>query len=229
MRMIDFHSHILPGVDHGASELSVSVQLLEQAKKADVTKIVATPHFYKHKDNVEEFLERRNRAFVEINNYIASNSSFDIEIVPAAEVALEKDLLTVDLRKLTIGDTDNILIEMPQSGRWYSWMFDMLYEIESRYSLNVILAHVDRYSKENMEKLLELGFISQINAESLVTGSFSSKRRMRSLCKKGAVHLIGSDAHDPTERSYREMVAVSKKIPKAILQDFDYNANQMIK
>ena len=190
---------------------------------------MATPHFYKHKDNVEEFLERRNRAFVEINNYIASNSSFDIEIVPAAEVALEKDLLTVDLRKLTIGDTDNILIEMPQSGRWYSWMFDMLYEIESRYSLNVILAHVDRYSKENMEKLLELGFISQINAESLVTGSFSSKRRMRSLCKKGAVHLIGSDAHDPTERSYREMVAVSKKIPKAILQDFDYNANQMIK
>ena len=47
--MVDFHSHILPGVDHGSASLEMSVEMLKTAKKAGVATIVATPHFYKHK------------------------------------------------------------------------------------------------------------------------------------------------------------------------------------
>ncbi len=227
--MVDFHSHILPGVDHGAASLDVSVQMLKQAQKAGVAKIVATPHFYVHESNVDDFLKRRFVAVEELNNYIALDSSLNIEIIPAAEVALEKGLFSVDLRKLTIGNTNYILIEMPQMGKWYSWMFDMLYEIESKFSLSVILAHVDRYSQENMEKLLELDFVTQINAESLISGSFFAKRRMRSLCKNGLVHLIGSDAHDTEERSYRELIAASRKLSLQMLDYFEQNANDVLK
>lgn len=227
--MVDFHSHILPGVDHGAASLDISVQMLKQAKKAGVAKIVATPHFYPRKDNIESFLERRNKALKELEDYIALKGSSDIKIIPAAEVALDKNLLSLDLRKLAIGNTNYILIEMPQSGKWYSWMFDILYGIESEFSLSVILAHVDRYTIENIKNLLELDFITQMNAESLVSGTFLTRRRMRSFCKKGLVHLIGSDAHDLDNRSYRDLILLRRKLPTVVLDYFDQNANLILK
>ncbi|MBQ7364972.1 MAG: hypothetical protein IJW46_05190 [Clostridia bacterium] len=222
--MVDFHSHILPNVDHGAASLDISIQMLNAAKKAGVTKIVATPHFYSHKDSLHSFLERRSTAITELRNYIAENSSIGIDIICGAEVALGHKLLSHDLKQLTIEGTNAILIEMPMFDHWQSWMFDMLYEIESRFSLTVILAHVDRYGKEKAERLLDMGFLAQINAESLVRGSFGEKRRMRSFCKNGAIHLIGSDAHDISERTYTDLILASKKLPRALLSYFEENA-----
>lgn len=202
--------------------------MLLQAQKAGVAKIVATPHFYMHKDTVDAFLDRRSAAMKILGNYLAKNSSLNIEIVPAAEVALERNLLSADLKKLTIGNTDAILIEMPQVGRWYSWMIDMLYEIEAKFSLSVILAHIDRYPKENAEMILDHGFTVQINAESLVNGSFFERKRLRSLCRSGLVHLIGSDAHDVDQRSYRELITASRKLPASMLSSFERNAMDIL-
>ena len=42
--MRDVHSHILPGVDDGAADLTESLAMLEAAKAAGVTSIVCTPH-----------------------------------------------------------------------------------------------------------------------------------------------------------------------------------------
>ena len=105
----------------------------------------------------------------------------------------------------------------------------MLYEIESKFSLSIVLAHVDRYEKENVDKLLDMGFTAQINASSLVKGSFFEKRRLRSLCNQGLIHLIGSDAHDVKERSYHEMIIASHKLPQSLLDYFEYNANEILK
>lgn len=227
--MIDFHSHILPGVDHGAASLDVSVEMLKQAKKAGVATIVATPHFYLHRDSLDSFLERRNKAYSVLKDYLAKDSSIGIDVVCGAEVALESKLLTLDLKKLAIEGTNSILIEMPMFGAWHSWMFHMLYEIESRFSLNVILAHVDRYGKESCARLLDMGFTAQINAEALVRGSFFQKRRFMNLCREGAVHLIGSDAHDTKERSYDDLILLSKKASSDLLEYFDLNAKDVLK
>ncbi len=226
--MIDFHSHILPSVDHGAASLEISVQMLEQAKKAGVTTIVATPHFYLHKDSLDAFLERRNAASDLLKNYIAQNSRFNIEIRAAAEVALENKLLSQDLRKLAIEGTNSILIEMPLFGRWHSWMYEMLYDIESQFKLDVIIAHIDRYPKENIPRLLEMGFTTQINADSLVKGSFFEKRRMRALCNNRFAHLIGSDAHDTVERNYENLISASRKLPSSLLTYFVQNAKDIL-
>ena len=226
--MIDFHSHILPEVDHGASSLDVSVNMLKQAQKAGVVKIVATPHFYMRKDTIDFFLKRRCTALSLLTNYIAQDSSCDIRIIPAAEVALDRNLLSIDLPQLKIGNTNYILIEMPQNCQWFSWMFDILYEIESKFSLSVILAHVDRYPEKYLEQLLDLGFVLQINAESLIGHRFFTKKRLISYCKKGLIHLIGSDAHDETIRSYSGFISASRKLPQTILNYFESNANEIL-
>ena len=43
--MIDFHNHILPGVDDGAKTIEESLEMLKQAKDQGVTDVVNTVHF----------------------------------------------------------------------------------------------------------------------------------------------------------------------------------------
>ena len=59
--MIDFHSHILPGIDDGSRSLETSLEMLRLSRKQGVDYIVATPHFYAMKDRTQEFFERRGQ------------------------------------------------------------------------------------------------------------------------------------------------------------------------
>ena len=43
--MIDFHSHILPGIDDGSRNLEQSIQIINEAKEAGFTKIISTSHY----------------------------------------------------------------------------------------------------------------------------------------------------------------------------------------
>ena len=43
--MIDFHSHILPGVDDGSASVEESLELLRMLASQGVDTVVATPHF----------------------------------------------------------------------------------------------------------------------------------------------------------------------------------------
>ena len=45
MSIIDFHSHILPGIDDGARNLDTSMAMLEQIREQKVDYMVAAPHF----------------------------------------------------------------------------------------------------------------------------------------------------------------------------------------
>ena len=44
--MIDFHSHVLPGIDDGSSCEEESLDMLRIAKSQGVITMLATPHFY---------------------------------------------------------------------------------------------------------------------------------------------------------------------------------------
>ena len=42
--MIDFHSHILPGIDDGSRSIEETKNLLLEAKNIGITKIISTSH-----------------------------------------------------------------------------------------------------------------------------------------------------------------------------------------
>ena len=46
--MIDFHSHIVYGVDDGAKDIQESVEMLKEASQAGFTDIILTPHYMKN-------------------------------------------------------------------------------------------------------------------------------------------------------------------------------------
>ena len=62
--MVDFHSHILPGIDDGSRNQQETEKLMLEAKKAGFTKIISTSHYaidcyetpeYKRIELIEEF------------------------------------------------------------------------------------------------------------------------------------------------------------------------------
>ena len=68
--MIDIHSHILPNIDDGSKSIEESVNLLSILNEQGITEVIATPHFYPHLDNLEEFSEQRQYQFEELSEAI---------------------------------------------------------------------------------------------------------------------------------------------------------------
>ena len=62
LRMIDFHAHILPGIDDGSRDTEMSQAMLEAEMSQGVNTVVLTPHFYAHRRSIGHFLEKRQHA-----------------------------------------------------------------------------------------------------------------------------------------------------------------------
>ncbi len=62
LRMIDFHTHILPGIDDGSRDTEMSLAMLEAEMSQGVNTVVLTPHFYAHRRSIGHFLEKRQHA-----------------------------------------------------------------------------------------------------------------------------------------------------------------------
>ena len=45
IRITDFHSHVLPGADHGSDSVETSERQLELVDGAGIDRVVAAPHF----------------------------------------------------------------------------------------------------------------------------------------------------------------------------------------
>ena len=187
--MIDFHAHVLPGCDHGSDGLETSLKQLALAREAGIETLIATPHFYPQKEPLDDFLQRRNETY----ELLMKNHTASPEIIVGAEVNLCQGLDRMKgLEKVCISGTRLILIEMPLS-YWSQSLEETLLRIQDDDELTVVLAHVDRYDARRIERLLDYGFLAQINAESLVR--FFGKRQLLSWIDQGSVVALGSDIH----------------------------------
>ncbi len=199
MHLIDFHAHVLPGLDDGAANFLESRQLLLSLQAQGVETVVATPHRYRG-DSIDDFISRRDAALEQIRENIQEAIP---NIIPGAEVALYAGLSQeTDLKRLCLGDTDYILIEMPFF-YWNQWDYQELYNIITQHKLKPIIAHLDRYATRSVDvkkfaKLLDYDVLVQINADSLM--HFSSLQIVKRLWRLGAVTVLGSDCHRPDFR-----------------------------
>ncbi len=204
---VDFHSHILPGADHGSDSLDMSLAQLGNAKKAGVDTIVATPHFYPNEDTVEQFIARREKAYSEL----VSAETHGIRIVKAAEVQLVTGIENLEgLERFCIEGTNYILVEFP-SEPWPYGILDTVTEIIRTRRLRPICAHIDRYSYLGREKILNLNIDVQINATAFLD-SRRHKKHYLSLVADDSVHILGSDTHGDGRLGYKNFSAAVKKI-----------------
>lgn len=204
--LIDFHAHILPGADHGSTDIECSRRQLELLSGVGIKKIVAAPHFYPHKTTLKSFLSLREKAVEDIKQILDDNSP---KIYPAAEVLLAPGLDKMEgIETLCINGTNVILVELPIQ-QLDGGIEEALLNIREN-GLVPVVAHIDRYPKDVRQRLIDLNLACQINVSALC----SLRRRVDIMpyVIRGSVFAIGTDIHGIDERFSENYTKASKRL-----------------
>ncbi|WP_459501930.1 tyrosine-protein phosphatase [Bacillus sp. C1] len=233
--MIDLHCHILPGVDDGAQSMEDSIAMARAACKEGIHTIVATPH---HQNGVyinpaESVLHQVKQ----LNNRL-KEEEIHLTILPGQEIRLYGGLLEdYQLGEiLTLNCTDvYTTIEFP-ANHVPRYAEKMLYELRVR-GITPIIVHPERNTEiierpELLYKLVHQGALTQITAGS-VTGKFGKKIKKftMQLIEHQLTHVIASDAHNTSSRSFHLQLAyetVEKTFGSSTLYYFKENPYSLI-
>ncbi len=200
MTVTDFHTHILPALDHGSKSVSEAVLQLELIKGHGTDIAVATSHFYPHMHTVEAFVKKADTALEQL--YSAEINAAP-KLALGAEVLLCENLDTMaGLEQLCIRGTNVLLLELP-IGKAGEMHFDTVEELISG-GYTIVLAHIDRYlssEKRTVDTLLEMGAIAQVNVGALFSHRMAKK--LKKYLATDKICALGSDLHGVDGQAYK--------------------------
>ena len=205
----DLHSHILPGIDDGSQDISESIAMLQSLHDQNVEIVCATPHFYTHKNTIQNFLFQRERAAKELKNAVSTDMP---ELRLGAEVTYFDGISrSVSVRELAIEGTPLLLVEMPFTP-WNQRMISDIISLNSDGHVRVILAHIERYlllePSSLFTQLLRNGILMQSNADFFLS-KYGKRAGLRMLAR-GQIHAVASDSHNMQSRPPRIAEAVNR-------------------
>jgi protein-tyrosine phosphatase len=204
--LIDFHAHILPGMDHGCDDVAMSIAQMKMAAEHKIDVVIATSHFYPHVENVEDFLKRREDAWKTLK--AAKLNEYPV-IKLGAEVLICGNIDKMQgIEDLCIENSKVLLIEMPFMRQWETDLIETVVRLREEKGLKVILAHGERYPAAEVEKLLEKDFQIQLNVSS--TANLIPSRFVKKCIKRNYVTALGSDIHG-LHNSYKDFTRSMKK------------------
>ena len=202
-RVIDLHSHILPGLDDGARDLSESLAIARSMAEDGVRVVAATPHV---RDDYPTTPEAMSEALAQVRAAVA-REGIEIDVLGGGEIALERlaGMEAEALAHLGLGGNPRLLLlEYPYYGRPASLAADC-----RRLRLDGIvpvIAHPERNEMvqerpADLEGVVSAGAVIQITAASIDgrLGRATAECAHR-LLEFELVHLIASDAHAPGVR-----------------------------
>lgn len=212
--MIDFHTHILPGIDDGASTVEESLVLLEALSQQGVDTVVLTPHYYGRRRNVRTFLIEFDCAYKLLREAYRG----DIKLVRGAECNISTCANSdfSDLKALSIGDTNYILTELSFEKRWMEAFWERIDNLLIE-GLIPVIAHAELYpavrkNKEYAVRLADMGCLLQINADSLLDRKF--KKILDYFFANDLVSCLGSDTHNAKTRPPHYQVATEEIVKR---------------
>lgn len=203
---IDFHAHVLPGLDHGCSDIEMAKRQLKYEKDNGIDLVIATSHFYPHLHTVNDFLEMRKQAAELMKEYIDDNYLYP-QVVLGAEVLLCNNLDRMPgLHYLCIDKTNVLLVEFPLTKKLDKSLIETVLRIKNQLGLRVILAHADRYDYKSVCRLLDLDIGVQLNVDAI------NNIKTRFLCKRYVntkkVFALGSDIHGVPKKANKFKKAI---------------------
>ena len=197
---IDFHSHILPGIDDGATDIDNAVELVRAMKSWGFEKITCTPHinadFHNTPSGIERVFEQLQRAL--------EDNAIDIQLAMSAEYRLVPETWPEVLERNWLMPIEDkyILTELPIAKPWKMQNIKPVEEFKRLIAMGLtpILPHPERYaylSERELMQFIEAGAILQCNYGSLA-GLYGTEARDRaqSLVDEGLVTLYGTDMHN---------------------------------
>lgn len=233
--MIDFHSHILHGVDDGAKDEDMTVDMLKLAKKSGTTGIVATPHFFRGRFQVPYEEIKKEVAKLKI---LAKEKDIDIEIYCGQEVYYNSRILESfkygDIA--TIENSRYMLIEFNLREFSVDEVINDIYELQLK-GIVPIIAHPERYKKfieapELINKFIKEGFLFQLNAGSIVGDFGRDVKKTAELFTKHKIYsVIGSDGHRSQVRTTDMTLGIKtiEKIKPGYVEEMETISQEILK
>lgn len=188
---VDAHSHILFGVDDGASHREDALAMLEYEETLGVREVWCTPHIMEDVPNTTEELQKR---FELLKSLYKGN----IQLLLAAEYMLDTLFLDrLKKRDLLLHRDGWLLIETSANNPPLN-LFSSL-SLVRMTGITPILAHPERYrylQKSDYQKLIADGVKLQLNLSSL-TGYYglTAKDKAEWLLENDMYATFGSDCH----------------------------------
>lgn len=200
--MLDFHNHLIPGVDDGVRDVDGVHEALAAMRENGVTTLIATPHFdgsLTHMlDRFAARIERIDRGWNTLIS-VAAERYPDLTVLRGAEVKLDTPAPDLSDDRLRLGGTPYALVEFarfmvpPESPRAVA-------NLVAR-GWKPIIAHPERYIgiREMVgitDRWRASGALLQVNCGSLL-GRYGTPARDAALLllRRGAVSFLASDFH----------------------------------
>ena len=201
--MIDLHSHILPGMDDGSEELSVSLDMARSYVAQGVECVSCTPHILPGLYNNSG--PQIRIAVHELQREL-DDAQIGLRLVAGADNHIAPDFVSglSNGNLLAIADTRYVLVEPPHHVvpvRLEDLFFDILI---AKYV--PILTHPERLTwiedkYDLIQCLAKRGVWMQITSGSLL-GKFGRRARYwaERMLSEGLVQILATDAHDNVRR-----------------------------
>src|SRR5262245_32856988 len=213
--MIDLHCHILPGIDDGAANISVSIEMARAFVADGVSVVACTPH-------ILPGLYANSGPGIRLTTaklqQTLSGEGVALQLVTGADNHITPDFVAAlsSGRLLSLADTRYVLVEPPHHiapPRMEVLFFNL---VTAGYV--PILTHPERLTwikshYQTIKQLFRAGVWMQLTAGSLA-GAFGRNAQYwaERMLDEGCVHLLATDAHDvrsrpPNLRQGRELTS----------------------
>lgn len=196
--VVDFHNHVLPGIDDGSKSLEDSLTMLRTFAGLGVKKVVASPHSMAegYVNSNEKILALRDQ----VREAITANG-IDIQFDAAAEYYCDEAFLQkIEKRDLLTVGKKFVLMELSYLSKQQN-VAEVIYKLQVA-GYDLILAHPERYpyyheeDLSSYESLKDRKVYFQINIGSLA-GKYGAgaQQAAEMLIDKGMVEFVSSDLH----------------------------------
>ena len=208
--MIDFHSHLMPGVDDGAADLDESRSGLAAMREQGITTIITTPHIQasmtdKPRD-LDRYMAALDTAFDSLAT-LAATEFPDLRIERGVEMMLDTPQPAMGDLRLHLAGTSFVLMEFP-----YMTIppnsATAVRQLRGRGVIPIV-AHPERYSNmssnvELIESWKDAGAYIQVNAGSFVGQYGNTARKLVwGIIERGLADYLCSDYHSRGRLSIR--------------------------
>lgn len=201
--MIDLHCHILPGIDDGPGDLSVSLEMARAMAADGVSVVACTPHilpglYHNSGPQIRRLVAHFEQILEQECISLRLVTGADNHIVPSFVASLRSGHL------LTLAESRYVLVEPPHHIPPVR-LEDFFFELTTAGYVPV-LTHPERLSWITSHyavilRMARAGVWMQITAGSLA-GDFgrSSQYWAERMLAEGNVHILATDAHDVDRR-----------------------------
>lgn len=214
---IDYHSHLLPGVDDGVQNTEESLRILNNLERHGVREVWLTPHIMDDIPNTTEHLHKR---FEELKAVYRGKILLHLAAEYMLDNLFKERLEAKDLLPLGI-KADHLLVETSYYNPPVA-LHDILGKIKSA-GFHPVLAHPERYGymgEPDYRKLKEMGIKFQLNLFSIIGGyGRVAEKKAIQLLDLGMYELYGTDVHTPSTLDKMLILKKPRKIETKLLNN----------